>query len=438
MTNAYAKRFWRKYLRLVRLGREGSPVEDPLIDFRFKKNAGEYDPLSDEEYRELADNVMSVHNIWERKECENAGEMLLSAIRSTKIDNSALERLVKILADCSDRTVYVPEATADMGQMTLFCDDEKDYQAEMKEELLPKKTYEYLNLRIRGQNDAKRAAAMIMYNSVCGGRSNTLFIGPTGCGKSEIWRHLAKAYPDMIRIADASRLTADGWKGSLHVTDIFEGTDMSKIRKHGLIVVLDEADKVFCEPIVGASGTDFSALLQGQLLKMFDGDTVVFEGNDGSLRSGMTVDCSHVSFVLLGAFERTVRNMSRSRKKTAGIGFLSENGSVEEQTGDDLKKVSGKDLITSGMRRELLGRISRTVYLDPLTQNDYKEILKQSLLPDIMRVYGYEIRIEDSTASEYARLAYESGLGVRHMRSLVLNAIDDRIFESPHERTYCI
>lgn len=37
MTNAYAKRFWRKYLRLVRLGREGSPVEDPLIDFRFKK-----------------------------------------------------------------------------------------------------------------------------------------------------------------------------------------------------------------------------------------------------------------------------------------------------------------------------------------------------------------------------------------------------------------
>ena len=58
---------------------------------------------------------MSVHNIWEKKECENAGEMLLSAIRSTKIDNSALERLVKILADCSDRTVYVPEATADMG-----------------------------------------------------------------------------------------------------------------------------------------------------------------------------------------------------------------------------------------------------------------------------------------------------------------------------------
>jgi len=105
-----------------------------------------------------------------------------------------------------------------------------------------------------------------------------------------------------------------------------------------------------------------------------------------------------------------------------GMNFLSE--ALEKSAGEGMK--------------QLLGRISRTVYLDPLTQNAYKEILKQSLLPDIMRVYGYEIRIEDSTASEYARLAYESGLGVRHMRSLVLNAIDDRIFESPHERTYCI
>ena len=44
MTNAYAKRFWRKYLRLVRLGREGSPVEDPLIDFMKTSRAVIYAP----------------------------------------------------------------------------------------------------------------------------------------------------------------------------------------------------------------------------------------------------------------------------------------------------------------------------------------------------------------------------------------------------------
>ena len=36
------------------------------------------------------------------------------------------------------------------------------------------------------------------------------------------------------------------------------------------------------------------------------------------------------------------------------------------------------------------------------------------------------------------QMAYESGLGVRHMRSLVLNAIDDMIFESPFEQSYNI
>ena len=94
--------------------------------------------------------------------------------------------------------------------------------------------------------------------------------------------------------------------------------------------------------------------------------------------------------------------------------------------------------MNSGMRRELLGRISRTVYLDPLTEQDYEAILKQSSLPDLMQVYRYEIHIGDNTVSEYAHLAYESGLGVRHMRSLVLNAIDDMIFESPFEQSYNI
>lgn len=79
-----------------------------------------------------------------------------------------------------------------------------------------------------------------------------------GCGKSETWRCLSKEYPGLIRIIDFSRMSADGWKGSLHLRDIFTGIDPDDLRRRGLIVVLDEADKILCEHALGARRIGFS------------------------------------------------------------------------------------------------------------------------------------------------------------------------------------
>lgn len=112
--------------------------------------------------------------------------------------------------------------------------------------------YDKLNTRIRGQDEAKRAAAVMAYNMLHGRRSNAVFAGPSGSGKTEIWRCIDRMIPGHIRIIDASRLAGDGWKGSVHVRDIFEGIDVSG----GLIVVMDEADKTICETIQANNGTD--------------------------------------------------------------------------------------------------------------------------------------------------------------------------------------
>lgn len=78
----------------------------------------------------------------------------------------------------------------------------------------PKKIYEYLDKHVWKQDAAKRDAAILAYNSFFREvKENAMFIGPTGCGKTHIWRCLQELFPDKIEIVDGSNITADGWKG---------------------------------------------------------------------------------------------------------------------------------------------------------------------------------------------------------------------------------
>ena len=113
---------------------------------------------------------------------------------------------------------------------------------------------------IVGQDTACRAAAMIVYNHFERRPSVSLFIGPTGCGKTEIWRALRREYSaDNVHIIDASTLTAEGWRGSNKISSIFRS--IRPDRRGRCILVLDEFDKVL-EPQYGANNTNYSDLIQ--------------------------------------------------------------------------------------------------------------------------------------------------------------------------------
>lgn len=127
---------------------------------------------------------------------------------------------------------------------------------------------------IVGQDAACRAAAMIVYNHFERRPSVSLFIGPTGCGKTEIWRALRREYSaDNVHIIDASTLTAEGWRGSNKISSIFRS--IRPDRRGRCILVLDEFDKVL-EPQYGANNTNYSDLIQNQLLRLCDHDTLFF------------------------------------------------------------------------------------------------------------------------------------------------------------------
>ena len=109
---------------------------------------------------------------------------------------------------------------------------------------------------IIGQEEACKTAAILIhrhYEQNC--PSVTLFCGPTGSGKTAIWRALQKEYSAKnIVIVDASSLTAEGWKGGNKISTIFRSLD--KDTRQRCILCLDEWDKC-TEPQYGANGTNF-------------------------------------------------------------------------------------------------------------------------------------------------------------------------------------
>lgn len=427
MQKETAQNFWRRFLTLANRGEDVSVV-NPARDFTVSVRAGEYDHMPTEQYDAILNDHEQLSAIWHDRPKAAAGDILLDALRMTSISDDKLSELSKILAKCSTESIYAPEMESDPPPSDIG-----EHVANALKILLPmpKDIYDHLCQRVRGQDEAKKAAATVMYNHLHGRRTNALFCGPSGCGKTEIWRCLAREYPDLIRIVDASRLSADGWKGSLHLRDIFDGIPASDLNGAGLIVVLDEADKICCEAAVGAGGTNYNALIQNSLLKMLDGDVIEF-GQEDSNRKAFSVDCSRVSVVLLGAFERLLEGKSNN---SGGIGFGSP---MKKECDYSNTAITHDDLINAGMRREIAGRINRIVPLRPLTVEDYKAILMGPVLDDLQSARKCAIHIDPQYADSLARQAMAAGLGVRWMRSQIINALDDLMFDEPEAAEFKI
>ena len=116
-----------------------------------------------------------------------------------------------------------------------------------------------------------------------GKKRNVLFAGPTGCGKTEIWRVLSQLYPN-IQIVDGTMLTMEGWSGAFKLRDIF--------------------------------GNNYSAAMKNELLKMIEGNKVFFPEDKGKV--AMEFDTSKISFVFCGSFETLI---TRKREINSSIGF---------------------------------------------------------------------------------------------------------------------
>lgn len=445
--------FFEKYIYEVSKGHGYREQINPAVQFTKDAKAGKYDQLSDENYYILLHDTEDIATFWLNRPEQKASDILRTALENIDIDKDSLHKIAELLSECYfssaapssvDRPVQETEVSSEEGsaQAELFSDELSENEHEMASResytersktddvsfASPQKIYEQLKKHIYGQEDAVRAASLLIYNHVQGRKRNILFLGQTGSGKTEIWRVCQQLYSN-IRIIDSTLITEEGWTGSFKPKNIFD--NMSRQEAENAIIVFDEFDKL-CEPKVGSSGTNHSLGIQNGLLKLIEGTTIQLKDFD--------VNTSKISFVFCGSFER-LTEIKTDTEAEGSIGF----GSVPGKKDAHLiykRTLKPADLVKySGMRQEIAGRINQIVQLSPMTAKDYKNILKDdqiSPLRQLERQYGVKLYLDQDTEQKLVQEAEETRMGVRYLRSRIQQMLDEQMFQDCSRTEYTL
>lgn len=249
-------------------------------------------------------------------------------------------------------------------------------------------------------------------------KSNMLVCGPTGVGKTEIFRTISKKTNIPITIEDSTEYTAASYKGkdvSEMLLHLYENAGKDKEKAQRGIIVVDEIDKKISK---GDHATFTSAVIQS-LLKMMEGHTYTLTSPDD--REIITFDTSKLTFAFLGAFSG-IEEYSKAKRS---IGFNSSS----TETLDNKEIFNNETLKKYGLLPEFVGRNDNIVVMNNLDINEYIRIIEESdksqllLYKRFFDGIGIDFKYDDKTIEEIAKEAKKLGIGARGIKRIVENAL---------------
>ncbi|MFW0111942.1 ATP-dependent Clp protease ATP-binding subunit ClpX [Rothia sp. CCM 9417] len=330
----------------------------------------------------------------------------------------------------------------------------------------PREIFDHLQEYVIGQEAAKRALSVAVYNhykriraqessafeakellatdgeDVEIAKSNILLVGPTGSGKTYLAQTLAKKLNVPFAVADATSLTEAGYVGEdvenilLKLIQAADG-DIQKAQRG--IIYIDEIDKISRKADNPSITRDVSGEgVQQALLKILEGTDASVPPQGGRKhpqQEFLKINTSNILFIVAGAFAG-IEEIVGGRVGRKGIGF---GASIEQaaKESDILTKLMPEDLLKFGLIPEFIGRLPVLATLGKLTESDLKRILtepKNALVKQYKRMFaldGVELIFEDGAIAAIARQAVERDTGARGLRSIMESILQPVMFDVP-------
>jgi len=324
----------------------------------------------------------------------------------------------------------------------------------------PKEIREFLDQYVIGQDEAKRALAVAVYNhykrvvmnepesEVELQKSNILVVGPTGVGKTYLAQTLAKMLNVPFAITDATSLTEAGYVGEdvenilLRLIQVADG-DIERAERG--IIYIDEIDKISRKSDNPSITRDVSGEgVQQALLKILEGTIASVPPQGGRKhphQDFIQINTNNILFICGGAFGGIDKIIEQRLNKKV-IGFGADVKTKAERVNDDiLRHIQPQDLHKYGLIPELIGRLPVIVTLQSLDEQALLSILtepKNALTKQYRYLFELDnvmLEFDEDALREVAAMAISHETGARGLRSIIESFMRDIMYDIPSDPT---